>query len=375
MTLLHRGRTLHADDRIMTLGSASELILVVEGKNNMSEDAPELPDNAVQAFMHNADAKQISENIVKFVLQKTANTEEPTEILREYSKAFITGRTLDMTDVTTPLDEGETTHLYIGRGTLFENGTEEVMTASNLRNTVEVTFYGELGEDLGGPRLEFFRLFIEEFVETQVCAEDGKITLRKSTDDIVHQRYYASGIIIGLSAIQGGPCAPFLHTLLPQLKDQEEHHRQFKAGLERVGIWQLLQQKPTVAHLFKPRNRQLTVTRLLQLLTPVFAEPGSNRRMAEDRAYSCFVRYVRNVAAGRRNISLGDILAFVTCLKEEPVMGFMKLPTVRFTELSGNLPTSSTCSREMCLPIDIQNEEEMFYKYDLAFANAYFGCV
>ncbi|XP_033747424.1 uncharacterized protein LOC117332568 [Pecten maximus] len=140
-------------------------------------------------------------------------------------------------------------------------------------------------------------------------------------------------------------------------------------------LFQLLHQKPSLAYLFKPATKQLSATRLLQLLTPVFSEMGSNRRTEEDRAYGCFVRYVRNVAAGRRDITLGDILAFITCLNEEPVMGFLKLPTIRFTELPGNLPTASTCSREMCLPINVTNEEDIFYKFDLAFTNAYFGCV
>lgn len=81
--------------------------------------------------------------------------------------------------------------------------------------------------------------------------------------------------------------------------------------------------------------------------------------------------------AGRREaVALEKILAFVTGADAEPVMGFSQNPTIKFAEMRSTLPTASTCTKELYLPLNITgSDEEIFQTFDLAFVNEYFGLV
>jgi hypothetical protein len=50
--------------------------------------------------------------------------------------------------------------------------------------------------------------------------------------------------------------------------------------------------------------------------------------------YNKFIKYVREAAAGRRIATLDDILIFVTCADEIPILGFGKQPFISFHEVS-----------------------------------------
>lgn len=50
----------------------------------------------------------------------------------------------------------------------------------------------------------------------------------------------------------------------------------------------------------------------------------------ETAVYSKFVKYVRDVSSGRRVVTLGNILEFVTGTSEEPPLGFAKTPQIHF---------------------------------------------
>ena len=50
----------------------------------------------------------------------------------------------------------------------------------------------------------------------------------------------------------------------------------------------------------------------------------------EKAIYSKFVKYVRDVSSGRRVVTLGNILEFVTGTSEEPPLGFAKTPQIHF---------------------------------------------
>ena len=80
------------------------------------------------------------------------------------------------------------------------------------------------------------------------------------------------------------------------------------------------------------------------------------------------------VTGGRRcdgNITLAHILRFVTGRETEPVLGFAMNPTIVFKE--GLFP-ANTCICQLQLPhVTETNKLKAFEKFDLAFANAYFG--
>ena len=67
-------------------------------------------------------------------------------------------------------------------------------------------------------------------------------------------------------------------------------------------------------------------------------------------------------------------MAFVTGSEEEPVLCFeIAIPSIQFSELSGDLPTASTCFNQLILPLTEQGEEYLFERFEWAFLNTYFG--
>lgn len=74
----------------------------------------------------------------------------------------------------------------------------------------------------------------------------------------------------------------------------------------------------------------LSVRHLLFLLKPDFSEEGSNMLIHEKAIYNKFAKYVRDVSSGRRVVTLGNILEFVTGTSEEPPLGFAKTPQIHF---------------------------------------------
>ena len=77
-------------------------------------------------------------------------------------------------------------------------------------------------------------------------------------------------------------------------------------------------------------NAKLTVPLILHLLKPKFSEEGSNSLKYEKAVYSKFVKYLRDVASGRRVTTLENILEFITGASEEPLLGFTQQPNIHF---------------------------------------------
>ena len=85
--------------------------------------------------------------------------------------------------------------------------------------------------------------------------------------------------------------------------------------------------------------------------------------------------------AGRRsNISLGNVLQFVTGMDEEPVLGYTLQPKIVFPEVDSSFdPTANTCINQLNLPRPTMgkplpaNNTTIFELYDYAFLNCYFG--
>ncbi|VDI42199.1 Hypothetical predicted protein [Mytilus galloprovincialis] len=179
-------------------------------------------------------------------------------------------------------------------------------------------------------------------------------------------------IQLGLSVLEGGECPKYLNIMLAE-KEAEEY-QQFRRGLSKTGILQLLKEKPTIGYLFQQNSGRLTVGKLIHILKPEFAEAGTNKRTAEERLYSSFVKYIRKSAAGQRGqVTLEKILQFSTGSPEEPVLGFSIAPRVNFAAINGDFPTASTCINQLTLPVTLKNEDELFEKFDMAFMNNYFG--
>lgn len=85
------------------------------------------------------------------------------------------------------------------------------------------------------------------------------------------------------------------------------------------------------------------------------------------------------LTGGKRCVQLQDILSFVTGSEYEPILGFVRKPLIAYRASPSMIPTSSTCSNTLFLPIPenpqvpFPSEENLFSKFDLAFMTKYFG--
>ena len=87
--------------------------------------------------------------------------DNPVEILRYAQSLIVSGRPLDVQDVSeTP--EGETNFILINRQDVLKSTMDEMQFLKDPRLTLSVGFYGECAEDYGGPRKEFFRLCLQD---------------------------------------------------------------------------------------------------------------------------------------------------------------------------------------------------------------------
>ena len=66
--------------------------------------------------------------------------------------------------------------------------------------------------------------------------------------------------------------------------------------------------------------------------TPIFR--GGKQLQFEKLVYNKFIKYVQEAAAGRRIVMLEDILVFVTCADEIPILGLAKQQLISFHEVS-----------------------------------------
>ena len=90
---------------------------------------------------------------------------------------------------------------------------------------------------------------------------------------------------------------------------------------------------PMLLYLLRPSiSNKLSARKLLFLLKAEFSEEGSNNLSHEKAVYKMFVKYVREASAGRRVVTLENILEFVTGASDEPPLGFTLSPHIQFVE-------------------------------------------
>ena len=161
------------------------------------------------------------------------------------------------------------------------------------------------------------------------------------------ENYTTVGVVMGLSVLQNGKIPHFipeevLHEIVqgPSLSSCIKY---LQKGLQKVGILHLMMRLPIFLYLFRPSDGTgLSVKKLIY-------EEGSNSRKHQKEVYNAFIRYIREVSAGRKvmgsvNITLGHILQFVCGTDEEPVLGFAKPPGILVVPIDiAFLPTANTC--------------------------------
>ncbi|XP_069109860.1 G2/M phase-specific E3 ubiquitin-protein ligase-like [Argopecten irradians] len=197
--------------------------------------------------------------------------------------------------------------------------------------------------------------------------EDCLFRLVISEEFLARSRYFYAGLFIGLSPIQGGPYPDFLVAVLTNSPPGEEL-KQFRKGLSRPGIEQLMDAKSTIKYLFTPSSSAtLNVNKILQIFRFGLSEEGTNRRRDEEVACREFTRYLRDVYAGRRpGVTLEHILKFATGSSTIPLLGFALQPKIDFADIM--FPTASTCVNHMTVPLRISSDN-----MDIGFMNDFFG--
>lgn len=131
---------------------------------------------------------------------KRKDITNPVEILRIIQKCRVQGRKLEIEDPTME-NVGPTNFLAIDRYNIFKTTKDEMglIGENDIRKTLEISFYDEFAKDLGGPRKEFFEIFLQSVENSHFKPE-----MRDLSED-----YVLIGTMIALSFLQNGPIFDF----------------------------------------------------------------------------------------------------------------------------------------------------------------------
>jgi hypothetical protein len=333
-------------------------------------------------------------------IAKALNLPDPEEILRFLQQDINEGRVLDMSTCE-EMSEGTTNFITVNRAAVLQSTFSELEFVDNYRVTFQVDFMGEESVDHGAPRKEWIRL-AHQAIKKNYFDQGLRIFLAKD--------YYFVGVMIAIAILQNGELPTYveeeiLQAILSSNKNHNPCVHEIQRGLEKLGVLSALQQLPILGHLSRPVAQcKLTVPILLHLLKTNLSEEGSNTAMYEKEVYQLFVRYVREVASGRRScgektLELGNLLEFVTGASNQPVLGFVMPPSIEFcipnemtTQASTDqdrsasvvvgsfTPTAHTCWKFLYLrrptqQLPLPTQERLFSIYDMVFSQDYFGKV
>ena len=181
--------------------------------------------------------------------------------------------------------------LSTNRYDVLKSAFEEIEAIENLRLTLEVSFYGEIAEDLGGPRREFFRLCLREIKEYYF---DNKLRASRAYEQV--------GKILSLSILQNGPFPHFLSEQIVRELFFKKHPSpcvsQLRKGFCSLGLYHIGKNLPLFVQLMQPNNApKFSRRKLVTLLHPCFSEEGSNARKYENEVYALFSIYVRETSS------------------------------------------------------------------------------
>ncbi|XP_061171814.1 uncharacterized protein LOC133181305 [Saccostrea echinata] len=363
------------------ISASSELVFFMDEpsfSNNLADREININHDTEDLSTEDVQPVSIIDTATRAVQYCTAQQiQDPVDILRYLQSVLVIGRKLDIDDPSQPI-EGQTNYICVDRSNILTTAFEEIKAIDDLRFTLEVQFYGEVAADYGGPRKEFFQLALMEIKEKYF---DHGIREHLAED------YTIVGKILALSILQNGKLPRFfdeeLHSLVfSEVSASSRCITNLRAGLDSLGLYTVGVRLPMFRYLLQPSTTSITVKALIQLLHPKFAEEGSNTRRFENIIYATFMKYLREIASGRRGtVSLQHVLQFTTGTPEEPVLGFTLHPSIDFVEAqskSGFIPTANTCINTLRLPrptsdVHLPSEEELFRLYDYAFMNTFYG--
>ncbi|XP_019857667.1 PREDICTED: G2/M phase-specific E3 ubiquitin-protein ligase-like [Amphimedon queenslandica] len=300
------------------------------------------------------------------------------------------------------------------------------------KNQLKVTFVGEAGEDIGGLRREFWRLFVSSAAQEYFIGEASCKTFQPNVQALQDEVYERLGEWIAMSVVQDGFGFPMLApsiyeymvtgtctcTNIPvqdipeprvsslvlmicsaetveelksifdddtyanalfetgykkpisslTLHNKEEltnvistYHTlikvkaqidQFVKGLESLNIHSYMVKFPAIMKtLFVKENEKLTAEYVKGLIKVKFSDKESLLRQKEEATYMHFVDFLDECEEGSIDVTLDDVLIFLTGSDREPPLGFSRTPEVTFLhDASRTMALASTCTLELKLP-------------------------
>ena len=226
--------------------------------------------------------------------------------------------------------DGFINFVTIDRDDIINTTFLELKSITQFTITFQVDFIGENALDYGGLRLEWIGLMNRAIKEKYF--QDG-------LKSHYMEDYFYVGVMVGISLVQGG--------IVPMIFNNEELDQIFNViepnqiicevlrGLDEFNLVAVLRNFPIMRHLFTESNFKLSPNYLIKTLKTEFSPNGSNTKTREKKVYSYFVRYLREVASGRRGIvTLPMVLRFITGCESPPALGFSVEPTIKILESS-----------------------------------------
>ena len=241
------------------------------------------------------------------------------EVLRYLQESLLHGRPLHVVDDTCTI-EILTNCIIVDRDNILDTTYQELPYIEDYCITFEIDFMGEKAKDLGGLRLEWI----------EVCNREQYIKyFSNGLREHLAKDYFYVGIMVGVAMLQNGQMprlfsSEILDVLFTIPKSKLHVYIQnLQKGLKVFGLQNIFHEFPTMRDLLQPTAKKLNVKDLTRLLTPQFSDEGTAMLIREKNIYQQFLKYVREVASGRRNgMDLTKILQFTTSCTEEPVLGF-----------------------------------------------------
>ena len=110
------------------------------------------------------------------------------------------GRSLDIMDESVVL-EGETSEIFVSRFNVYDDGMDELLnkTDHDYSLPLDVTFNGEMAQDLGGPHKEFLAAMVRQIKDKLFVKDDRDATFILHQNELAENKsqYLGAGLIFG----------------------------------------------------------------------------------------------------------------------------------------------------------------------------------
>ncbi|CAG2221928.1 G2H3 [Mytilus edulis] len=183
----------------------------------------------------------------------------------------------------------------------------------DMRCKLYVKFSGEMGDDHGGPRREFFRLAIQELAKSSLFEGEGEYKFfSHNIQKLEENEYLLAGRLLKEIRTNGERDA-FLNDHGEWLLDQGYN-----------GAWRLkIEDKDKVVNsLMKQLLFYRTSAEIAHLYDIKWSVIGSNRRAEEEDSIYCWEIFLQDIDEKEVDVSFEELLIFVTGADQIPPAGF-----------------------------------------------------